>query len=255
MLSVIIITKNAAAHISTCLASVAWADEIIVVDAGSNDATLSLCRAFDAKVFTSADWPGFGPQKNRALSHATGEWILSIDADEQVTPALRDAIQTVLRDPHYSAYRLPRRSQYCGYWMRHGGWWPDYVIRLFRHGAAHFSDDLVHERLCVTQGAIGTLSTPLLHYPFTNFEEVLDKINRYSSAGAQMRHRQGQQGGLRRALAHGFWAFLRTYVLRAGFLDGRAGFMLAVSNAEGVYYRYLKLMDLERRAHAATVID
>ena len=125
--------------------------------------------------------------------------------------------------------------------MRHSGWWPDYITRVFKHNKAHFSDDVVHERL-VVDGAVGTLSQPLLHEAFTSAEEVLEKINRYSTASADILHRKGKTSSLTNALFHGLWAFLRTYILRAGFLDGREGFMLAVSNAEGTYYRYVKLM-------------
>lgn len=247
-LSAIIITLNEAEHIGACLESIAWADEIIVVDAGSQDDTVAICQRYTNNVMTT-DWPGFGPQKNRALAQATGNWVLSIDADERVTPALRTEIQQQLATPSYDAYRIPRRSNYCGRWMRHSGFWPDYVLRLFRREGSRFSDDLVHERV-ITSNAVGTLKEPLLHYPFQNLDEVLNKVNAYSSAGAIMRHQRNQTGGLGRAISHGLWAFLRTYLLRAGFLDGREGFMLAVSNAEGVYYRYLKLMLLQKNPPA-----
>lgn len=244
-LSVIIITKNESAVIRRCLKSVAWADEIVVVDSGSGDDTVAICREFTEHIQVS-DWPGFGRQKNRALNLARGDWVLSIDADEYLTPALRVEIEKTLSDHSACpAYRLPRRSSYCGRFLSHGGWWPDYVVRLFRRGYAHFSDDPVHERLLV-DGATGTLHEPLLHEAFSDLEEVLDKIDRYSTAGATMLHARGHRGSLSRALGHGLWAFIRTYVLRAGFLDGREGFMLAVSNAEGTYYRYLKLMLLGR---------
>ena len=241
-LSVIIITKNEEANIRACLESVAWADETIVVDAGSSDATVEICREFGAKVFVH-DWPGFGMQKNRALSYATHEWVFSVDADERVTPELRAAIETVLRNHAGScaAYRISRLSSYCGRFMRHSGWFPDRIVRLFKRDAAHFSDDQVHERLLV-EGKIGQLDGELLHYAFENIEEVLQKMNHYSTAGAQMMQACGRQASLTGAVLRGLWSFVRTYFLRAGFLDGREGFMLAVSNAEGTYYRYLKLM-------------
>lgn len=250
MLSVIVITKNAGDHIGSCLETVTWADEIVVVDSGSDDDTVDICRQYTDRVYVH-DWPGFGPQKNRALGYATGDWILSIDADERVTPQLRETILNNIRDNIFAAYRMPRQSYYCGRWIRHSGWWPDYVVRLFRRGQARFSDDAVHERVEVSHGEIGTLDEPLLHYSFETLEEVLDKVNRYSSAGAAMRLQRGQRANLRTAVMHAVWAFLRTYFIRAGFLDGREGFMLAVSNAEGVYYRYLKLMYLRRNNAAA----
>jgi glycosyltransferase involved in cell wall biosynthesis len=246
-LSVILITKNEAANIRACLESVVWADEIVVVDSGSTDDTVTIAREFTQRVYVH-DWPGFGVQKNRALDYANNEWVFSIDADERVTPELRAAIEAVLRKDKDDcvAYRVSRLSSYCGRFMHHSGWHPDRIVRLFRHDAARFSDDLVHERLLV-EGQTGELDGELLHYAFDNLEEVLHKVNQYSSAGAAMLHRRGRSASLGGAVLRGLWSFLRTYVLRGGFLDGREGFMLAVSNAEGTYYRYLKLMLLNRK--------
>lgn len=246
-LSVIIITKDEAANIRPCLESVAWADEIVVVDSGSSDGTAEICKSLGARVYTH-DWPGFGAQKNRALGYATHDWVFSIDADERVTPELRTSIEAVLRGESdaCAAYRISRLSSYCGRFMRHSGWYPDPIVRLFRRGAARFSDDLVHEQLLV-EGRIGELGGELLHYAFTDAEEVLQKVNHYSSAGAAMMQRRGRQTTLAGAVLRGLWSFFRTYFLRAGFLDGREGFMLAVSNAEGTYYRYLKLMLLNKK--------
>jgi len=246
-LSVILITKNEAAHIRACLESVAWADEIVVVDSGSSDDTVAIAREFTPHVHVH-DWPGFGAQKNRALGYATNEWVFSIDADERVTPELRTAIEAVLQDggDARAAWRVSRLSSYCGRFMRHSGWYPDHIVRLFRRGAARFSDDLVHERLLV-EGSIGRLDGELLHHAFDSMEEVLRKLDMYSTAGAQKLHRQGRTTTLTGAVLRGLWSFFRTYVLRGGFLDGREGFMLAVSNAEGTYYRYLKLMLLNRK--------
>lgn len=246
-LSVIIITKNEAVNIRACLDSVSWADEIIVVDSGSSDDTVNICRAMGAQVHITADWPGFGMQKNRALSHATGEWVLSLDADERVTPDLHSEIESALNDPHgHDAFRIPRLSSFCGRYMRHSGWYPDYVTRLFQRGAARFSDDLVHESLIVN-GRVGKLRQSLLHETFHDLEELLAKINQYSTAGARMLSEKGKSATLKKAVSHAVWAFFRTYILRAGFLDGREGFMVAVSTAESTYYRYVKLMLLNRR--------
>lgn len=236
-----VITKNEAVLIRSCLDSLNWVDEIIVVDSGSTDGTVELCRQYTDKIMVT-DWPGFGPQKNRAVEMAASEWVLSLDADEQVSPELREEMQAAMADPESrAAFAMPRRSSFCGKPMRHSGWWPDYVTRLFRRGQARFSNDLVHERLLV-DGPVGRLRQPLLHEAFSNLEEVLDTMNRYSTAGALMMHNRKEQAGLPTALLHGFWSFLTTYFLRAGFLDGREGFMLALSNAEGSYYKYLKLM-------------
>jgi len=245
-LSVTVITKNEVNFIRACLDSVRWADEIIIVDSGSTDGTVEICREYTDKIMLT-DWPGFGPQKNRALAMATSEWVLSLDADEQVSPELKQEILSAMSFPEdHAAFDLPRRSSYCGRRMRHGGWWPDYVTRLFRRGSARFSDDLVHERL-VVNGRIGRLREPLIHAAFENLENVLETMDRYSTIGARMMHDRGKKATMATAVLHGFWSFFHTYVVRAGFLDGRAGFMLAVSNAEGTYYKYLKLLLLAER--------
>ena len=243
--SVIIITKNESANIRACIESVRWADEIIVVDSGSSDDTTEICRELGAQVYEH-DWPGFGAQKNRALSYATHEWVFSIDADERVVPGLFAEIEKVLNDPDgHVAFRVPRLSSFCGRFMHHSGWYPDYVTRLFRRGTARFSDDLVHERLIV-DGSVGKLRQPLLHETFRDLEELLTKINQYSTAGATMLHEKKKTASLKKAVGHAAWAFCRTYILRAGFLDGREGLMLAISTAEGTYYRYAKLMLLNK---------
>ncbi|MCC7081069.1 MAG: glycosyltransferase family 2 protein [Burkholderiales bacterium] len=250
-LSVVVITKNEEAVIGRCLASVAWADERIVLDSGSSDATLDIARGLGASVEVTADWPGPATQRNRAIERARGEWILALDADEWITPSSREEIERTISAPTpHSAFRMPRLSSYCGRAMRHGGWWPDYVLRLFRRGHARFAGGIVHDRL-VTDGSLGTLRSHLMHEAFVDLEEVLQKVNSYSTWGAQTLEGEGRRAGLGAAIAHGAWTFLRTYVLRGGFLDGRHGFMLAVSNAEGTYYKYAKLMLRERRDPAA----
>lgn len=246
-LSIAIITKNEQATIRRCLESVAWAGEIVVLDAGSSDETARIAGECGATVHVASDWPGFGPQKNRALGLVTGDWVLSLDADEWVTPELRAEIERALAAPgHHDAFKIPRLSSYCGRFMRHSGWWPDHVTRLFRRGRAHFSDDMVHERLIV-DGTVGVLREPLRHEAIRDLDEALVKMNAYSTAGAMMQLGRGNKTSLAGAVGHGAWTFFRTYVLRAGFLDGREGFMLAVSNAEGAYYRYLKLMLLAEK--------
>lgn len=241
-ISAIIITKNAGTMIRRCLESVAWADETIVVDSGSTDDTADICRALGVRFTVTPDFPGFGAQKNRALDAASGDWVFSIDADEWVTPELRDEMRAVMADPAAApAYALPRRSSFCGREMKHSGWWPDYVVRLFRRGAARFSEDLAHERLVVT-GVTLKLRQPLMHEAISSMEQMLGKMNLYSSASARMLHARGRKASIGTAVLHGSWAFFRTYVLRRGFLDGREGFILAVANAEGSYYRYIKLM-------------
>lgn len=239
-LSVIVITKNEAHNIEQCLASVKFADEIIVLDSGSTDGTVQKAKEMGASMSLASDWQGFGVQKNRALALASGQWVLSIDADERVTPELQAAVLAAIQSAEFDVYTCARLSSYCGQYMRHSGWYPDLTARLFKRGQAQFSNDLVHEKL-VTSRPVGQLPGHLLHESFTSFEAVLDKANRYSTSGAELAFSQGKKASLSKAIAHGFWAFFRTYVLRLGFLDGRMGLVLAISNAEGTYYRYLKL--------------
>ncbi len=217
-----------------------WANEIIVVDSGSTDDTVAICREFTSHVYQH-DWPGFGAQKNRALNYASKKWVLSLDADERVPHGLRMEIESAMREEREEAYEMPRLSSFFGRYIRHSGWRPDYVTRLFKRGAGKFSDDLVHERVIIS-GNKGRLRQSILHESFRDAEELLDKINHYSTASALMLRKKNRTASLRTAVAHGLWAFLRSYLLRAGFLDGREGFMLAVSTAEGAYYRYVKLM-------------
>lgn len=246
-LSVIIITLNEGQNLGQCLGSVAGlADEIVVVDSGSKDDTLDIARHFGARILET-DWPGFGPQKNRALDAATGDWVLSLDADECLSPELAAEIRTIVRDGREGCdcYALPRLSWYCGQYMRHSGWHPDFVARLFRRGTARFSDDKVHERL-LPKGATVNLQHLLLHYSFRDFSAVLKKIDAYSSASAQAAYARGRRATLWTALGHGLWTFIRTYIFKAGFLDGAYGLALAISNAEGSYYRYLKIWHMEK---------
>jgi glycosyltransferase involved in cell wall biosynthesis len=244
-LSVIIITKNEALNIRECLESVKWADEIIVVDSGSTDNTVAICHEYTAHIY-SHDWPGFGVQKNRALSYATGEWVLSLDADERVTPELHAEIVAAINNGSLDGYEIPRLSSFCGRYMHHSGWYPDYVNRLFRRGQGRFTDDLVHERVIIS-GILGRLKHNLLHESFRDLAQLLGKMNHYSSAGAEMMTQKRRDASLSQAIFHGLWAFIRSYFLRAGFLDGREGFMLAVSTAEGTYYRYVKRLLMQKR--------
>ncbi|MGZ8191789.1 MAG: glycosyltransferase family 2 protein [Methylococcaceae bacterium] len=244
MLSVIIITKNEASHIGRCLESVSWADEIIVLDSGSQDDTVAICQQYTDKVYET-DWPGFGVQKQRALDMATGDWVLSIDADEMVTSELRVEIKHALQQKEFQGYEIPRLSSYCGRQMRHGGWWPDYVLRLFRRQSGRFSNSLVHEKIFI-EGAIDRLTTPLLHESFVNLEEVLRKVDSYSTLNAKMLHQRGIKSSLSKAIIKALWNFFRTYIVKLAILDGTQGLMLALSNAEGTYYKYAKLMELQK---------
>ncbi len=237
-LSIIVITKNEAANIGACLDSVAFADEIVVVDDSSTDGTAAIASAKGARVL-DRKFDGFGAQKAFALSQAAGDWVLSIDADERATPALAPEIAQAMNDASVNGYEIPRLSSFCGRQMRHSGWYPDYVLRLFRRDKARFSDDLVHERI-VCDGKVARLRNDLLHAPVARLEDALSRMDRYSTAGAAMTIARGKRVGFSSGITHGLWSFFRTFILRGGFLDGREGFLLAVANAEGTYYRYMK---------------
>ncbi len=257
-LSVIVITRNEAHNLRDCLQSVqGLANEVVVIDSNSTDTTCDIARQFGAVVSQPADWPGFGPQKQRALDLATCDWVLSLDADERVTSELAQEIRQVLMNDAQAvtaakvseaasstqaqaAYQMPRLSWYCGKFIRHSGWQPDHVLRLFPRTQARFSDDLVHERV-ISDLPLKTLRNHLLHYSYLNFSQVLSKTDAYSTASAQQAFAKGKRATVAGALGHGAWAFFRTYVIRAGFLDGAHGLALAISNAEASYYKYLKL--------------
>jgi glycosyltransferase involved in cell wall biosynthesis len=248
-LSVILITRNEEANLSDCLTSLEGiAQQIVVVDSNSTDRTLEIAKNHGAAVIQPSDWPGFGPQKNRALDLATGDWVLSLDADERLTPALKSEILAAIHhNAHVDCFAIPRLSWYCGRFIRHSGWSPDYVDRLFKRGTARFSDDLVHERL-ISTGSVAKLENPMLHFSFMNYSQVLEKIDRYSTASAEQAFSKGKTSSPLKAVLHGIWAFIRTYIIRAGFLDGGQGFALAISNSQGTYYRYIKLWHLHQEA-------
>jgi len=242
-LSVIVVTKNEAHNIEDCLASVTFADEIIVFDSGSTDNTTELCKKYTQKVTVTPDWPGDGPQKNRALQAATCDWVLCLDADERVSPHLAKEIQAAITQKTFAAFKIPFRSSYCGKLIRFGDWRGESHIRLFERRKAAFTPDIVHCHLKV-QGQIGKCQHIIIHHPFHHLAAMLYKMNDYSTQGAQLYFAKQKKASLWTALTHSIWCFLRGYLLKLGFLDGREGFLLAMSNAQGTYYRYLKLMYL-----------
>lgn len=239
MISIIVITKDESQHIERCLQSVSWADEIIVFDSGSTDNTVEICKNYTPLVFET-DWPGFGHQKQRALDKTSGDWVLSIDADEYVSEKLRTEIQTAIQQSDIHGFEIPRLSSYCGKQIKHGGWWPDYVLRLFQKKYGKFSTSLVHERVIVNTKT-ARMANPLLHDSYISLEEVLSKTNSYSSLGAKMLYEKGEKSSLSKAILRAMWTFFRTYFIKTSFLDGEQGLMLAISNAEGTYYKYAKL--------------
>lgn len=239
-LSVIIIAKDAAATIKQCLDSVSFADEIIVLDSGSTDKTVDICKQYTDKIYVT-DWPGFGAQKNRALDKVSHEWVLSIDADEYLSPELRNNIQQVIQNQSDDvAYSMLRRTSLCGKYIKHGDWGNDYCVRLFKANKARFTDVAIHEYLKV-EGKVGKVGGLLMHDSYPDIHSLVDRMNRYTSMNAKILREKGKTSSIYKALLRAMWRFIRAYFIRLGFLDGREGFLVAVITAESAFYRYAKL--------------
>lgn len=243
-LSGIVITKNEARNLEACLESLRFCEEILVVDSGSTDGTQEIARRRGARLI-EREWPGYGPQKEFARQAAKGEWVLSLDADERVTTALRDEIKKALADPSAEAYEMPRLSTFLGREMRHSGWWPDYCLRLFRRDSVHFSSDLVHES-AKTERKVGRLVAHLEHHPVRDLDGLIRKIDGYSALGARMLAERSRPVGPMTPLARGSFAFLKTYVLKRGFLDGPEGLINAAAHAQTVFWKYARAWEIQR---------
>ena len=245
-LSVYLIAFNEADKIEAALKSVAWADEIVVADSHSTDATAEIARRYTGRVI-QVPFAGFGKLRNDVLDQLTGEWVFSLDADERCTAAAAEEIRRTIADPSAAdAYLVPRRNFFLGRWIRHSGWYPDYrQPQLFRRGRLRYTEDAVHETY-VLDGRLGRLQEPIAQVPFRDLAQVLHKMQRYSTLGVERLEQKGKAPSMAAALAHGLAAFVRHYVFRAGFLDGWAGFVIAFSNFEGTFYRYAK--HYERKA-------
>ena len=237
-ISAIVICENEQDNIAECLGTLAFCDEMIVVDSGSSDETTEIAKGLGAKVHVAADWQGFGVQKQRALDLATSDWVLSVDADERIPDQLRHEIESAVRDSRFSGFLINRLSWFLGQPMRHGGWYPDRILRLARRERAHFKPVVVHERL-VVDGEVGRLSEPMIHYSYRTIDDVLAKMRRYALDSAESRRRQGISGGLFAAVLRGSFSFFRTYVFQAGFLDGRRGLVAAIARSQETFWRYL----------------
>lgn len=248
-LSVILIARSESANLRACLEGVAAADEVVVVEHGSDDDTGEVAAALGARVIAAPDWPGFGPQKNRALDAAEADWVLALDADERVTPALMAEIQAAIMSDQADAYEIPRLTQFCGVWIHHCGWTPDRVLRLFRRDAARFSDDLVHERLVMrnTQSRIARLGEPLLHYSYPTPASYWQKLQRYSHDWAAQKRAKGRRTTIGRAALSGAAAFVKSYFFRLGFLDGPMGFVVCSMQAQAAFGKYFELYWLNRQ--------
>jgi (heptosyl)LPS beta-1,4-glucosyltransferase len=243
-LSVVIITLNAADRLESCLASLGnLPDEIVILDGGSTDNTAAVAEHYNARLVTSTEWPGYGIQRQRAQAEARGTWILMIDSDERLSPGLRDEIrQAVEKDDPALAYTLPRLTWAFGRYIRHSGWWPNYVLRLYHRDRGHYDSALVHERVELEPGTrVQRLKQPLLHHTYRDLKDYLVKSAGYAAAWALQRHESGNRTSIGTGLVHGLACFLQMYIVRAGFLDGRAGFLLAVLSGHSTFVKYADL--------------
>lgn len=242
MLSVTVITFNEEKNLRLCLESLAFADEIVVVDSGSSDRTVEIARSFTDHVFEEP-WHGYARQKNLAQEKARGPWILNVDADERVTPALREEIRSLLaRGPIEAGFRIPRKNYFRGRWIRHGGWYPNYMLRLYRKESGAFAPREVHEQV-VVQGKVGTLQSPLEHFTYDSISDYLKRMEVYSELSALQYVREGKKVSWGEILFRSFFTFFRMWILQAGFLDKADGLVLAVLYAQYTFAKYAKLKE------------
>jgi len=245
-LSVTIITLNESANIAAVLESVAWADERLVVDAGSTDATVAIARRYTDRVIVR-DWPGFIQQKNFAAAEARHDWILSVDADERVTPQMAEEVRGLLSsEPRDAGYRVPRLTHYLGRWIRSTDWYPDYQLRLYDRRRARWTGRYVHESV-QADGTVGRLKANLEHYSYRDVSHHLRTIDRYSSLAAQQMFEDGRRAGIAHVAINPAVAFLRNYIARGGVRDGAVGLIVSLLNSYYVLAKWVKLWELQRR--------
>lgn len=245
-LSATIITYNEESNLRRCLESVKWVDEIIIVDSNSTDATLEIAREYGA-VIHEIKWQGFGHAKQTCVDKATSDWILSIDADEELTPELTWEIRQIISsDSEYDGFDIPRMTNFLGRWIKHCGWYPDRILRLFRRDKGHFDGAKIHERV-ILEGLIGHLRCDLLHHCYPNLDLYLEKSNRYTSVGAQAAFDRGKRTTFFDLVVRPPVSFISHYLVRQGFRDGVEGFMVSVLSAVAVFNKYAKLRSLQKR--------
>lgn len=242
-ISAVLIVKDSAESLRRCLESVTWCDEIVIMDSGSTDTTLDIAREFTDKIFVNTDWQGYGPQRQLAQAKASSEWIFMIDADEQVTPELKTSIQKIVTENDQSAvYATPRLSWVFGRFIRHCGWYPDYVIRLYPAARGRYGDDRVHEKVYYNEGTqLKYLNGDLLHFTYRDMEHYLVKSAQYAAAWAEQRQARGKRASLLQGIVHGIGCFIKMYLLRAGFLDGKQGLLLSLLSAHSTFVKYADL--------------
>lgn len=238
----LVLTYNGARLLDRCLASLSFCDTLLVVDSQSTDETRDIAARHGATVLVRP-WEGPGPQFQFALEQIRTDWVVSLDQDEYLTDELREnIIRTVQADPGQSGYYVPRRSFYYDRFLRHSGWYPDYLLRLFRAGSMEVRVSGAHYSFH-PQGATGRLAGDIVHHPYRNLREHLDKINAYAQAAADEMRARGRRGGVGRAVGHGLFRFVKLYLIKAGFLDGRAGFINAVCGAFYAFQKYVRVSE------------
>jgi glycosyltransferase involved in cell wall biosynthesis len=247
-ISVYIIAFNEVEKIRDCINSVLWADEIIVADSNSTDGTTEIAMELGAKVI-HIPFNGYGDLRNKALSNCKNDWILSLDSDERCTNKVRDEIKKIMIDGKYDIYKIPRKNFLMGKWINHSGWYPNYrQPQLFKNGKMSYTMDRVHEGyINHSSKEIGYINNFIWQFPFKNTEEIIYKANRYSTLGVEKLEAQGINGSILKAFFHGAWSFIKHYIFKLGFLDGGPGFVIAFSNFEGTFYRYVKLTEAQQK--------
>ncbi len=245
-ISVVVITKNEEKNIRRCLESVKWVDEIIIVDSQSEDDTIKIAEEYDAKIYSPL-WRGYGPAKQEGVKHSSHDWILSIDADEEVSTTLANEIKAVLSQTDIAdGYLIPRKTNFMGRWINHSNWYPDYVLRLFDKTKGGFNSNVVHEAVEVS-GQKEYLKSDLLHYSYPTLDEYFRKFNIYTRMGAEDLLAKGKKAGFFTIFIKPVASFIKHYVLKKGFLDGIEGFLISFLSAIAVMVKYAKLRELMKR--------
>jgi glycosyltransferase involved in cell wall biosynthesis len=245
-LSIAIITKNEEENLRACLQSVAFAGQIVVVDSGSTDATLRIAAEFGCEIYVET-WQGFGPQKQSAIDKCLESWILVLDADERIPQETADVIKKIVASlpVKEAGFNFPRKNYFQGRWVKHAGWWPDRIIRLFRREAGRMTKATVHEAVEV-KGLIGSLDAPIEHFTESRLSRIIQKIDKYSTLGAQEAFKEGKRASVFSAFMRAFFTFIQDYFFRLGILDGKPGLTLAVTDSVNKFFKYAKLYELHR---------
>lgn len=249
-IAAVIITKNEQDSLRDCLESLRWVDEIIIVDSGSNDNTETIAREYTEHFYVNAEWPGFGKQKQLAQSYATSDWVLAVDADERIDDTLRENILTMLENPpENTVYNLNELTWVFGRFLKHSGWYYRHV-RLYPNKLTQYNDNLVHESVIIPEGCqVAELDGDILHYSYQNLNHYLVKSAGYAKAWADQRQARGKKASLSQGIVHALGCFLKMYLLKRGFLDGKQGFLIAVLSAHSTFVKYADLWARDNDPH------